>query len=48
VAEALGFSLDSSSNLTLAESLDKMVLPGNDMANKLIRIMATRSMCQAS
>jgi hypothetical protein len=43
----LGFALDSSSNKALAESLDKIVLPDNEMANKLIRIMATRSMCQA-
>jgi len=48
VVEALGFELDSASNKSLALSLDKIVLPGNDMANKLIRIMATRSMCQAS
>ncbi len=47
MVEALGFALDSSSNKALAESLDKIVLPDNEMANKLIRIMATRSMCQA-
>ena len=47
VVEALGFSLQSGSNGELAASLDKIEVPGNEMANKLIRIMATRCMQQA-
>ena len=42
-----GFSISLESSKSFAESLDKAAKPGNPFFNKLIRIMATRSMNQA-
>lgn len=42
-----GFDISMESSKTFAESLDRAVKPGNPFFNKLIRIMATRSMNQA-
>ncbi|EEP80962.1 mitotic control protein dis3 [Uncinocarpus reesii 1704] len=42
-----GFSLDVSSSLALATSLDKCVDPSNPFFNTLIRILATRCMTSA-
>uniref|UniRef100_A0A7S4N145 Ribosomal RNA-processing protein 44 n=1 Tax=Guillardia theta TaxID=55529 RepID=A0A7S4N145_GUITH len=47
ISQALGFKLECDSNKSLAESLNKMHIPGNEMANKLLRILATRCMTQA-
>ena len=43
----LGLTLDPSTSKTLAESLDRCVLPDEPYINKLIRIMTTRCMMQA-
>jgi exosome complex exonuclease DIS3/RRP44 len=42
-----GFDMSLESSKSFAESLDKAVKPGDPFFNKLIRIMATRSMNQA-
>lgn len=47
VCKSLGFDIDCSSNKALAASLDTVVDPKNPMANRLVRILATRSMSQA-
>ncbi|KAJ3051446.1 exosome catalytic subunit dis3 [Rhizophlyctis rosea] len=43
----LGLTLDPSTSKTLADSLDRCVLPEEPYINKLIRIMTTRCMMQA-
>ena len=40
-------SLDPSDSKSLAESLDRAVIPGDDFFNRLVRIMTTRCMYQA-
>jgi len=42
-----GVELDATSSLTLGASLDKCVKPDQPYFNKLVRILATRSMQQA-
>ncbi len=42
-----GFSLEVSSSRALADSLDAIVVPGDDYFNRLVRIMTTRCMYQA-
>ena len=44
---AFNLSLDPSDSKSLAESLDKAVIPGDDFFNRLVRIMTTRCMYQA-
>ena len=43
----IGFSLDYSSNKSLAESLDSIHRPNDPMFNKLVRILTTRCMHEA-
>ncbi|KAG0226605.1 exosome catalytic subunit dis3 [Actinomortierella wolfii] len=44
----LGFTIDHSNSKTLSESLDKMDMPEEPYFNKLVRIMTTRCMMQAT
>ncbi|KAF9971912.1 exosome catalytic subunit dis3 [Actinomortierella ambigua] len=44
----LGFTIDHSNSKTLSESLDKMEMPEEPYFNKLVRIMTTRCMMQAT
>lgn len=44
----LGYNLDYSSSRSLADSLDKIVRPKDPFFNKLVRIMATRCMNEAT
>jgi len=39
--------MDVSSNKSLASSLDKAIVPGNDYFNTMLRILTTRCMMQA-
>ena len=47
VVSSLGFELECDTNKALAESLNTIHCAGNPMANKLVRILATRCMSQA-
>ncbi|KXS21332.1 Dis3 protein [Gonapodya prolifera JEL478] len=47
ISESFGLSLDTSSSLSLAQSLDKAVVPGDSYLNTLLRILTTRCMMQA-
>ncbi|XP_071794054.1 DIS3-like exonuclease 1 [Asterias amurensis] len=46
-AKARGFTIDTSSNKTLAESLDKCVDPKDPVYNKILRSLATKAMSNA-
>nr|XP_023414124.1 DIS3-like exonuclease 1 isoform X3 [Loxodonta africana] len=46
-AKAKGFSIDTRSNKTLAESLDKANDPSDPIVNRLLRSMATQAMSNA-
>ncbi|XP_035667414.1 DIS3-like exonuclease 1 [Branchiostoma floridae] len=46
-AKAQGFSIDTSSNKALAESLDKCVNKDDPVVNKLLRTLATQAMSNA-
>ncbi|KAK5915867.1 hypothetical protein CesoFtcFv8_001419 [Champsocephalus esox] len=46
-ATAGGFTIDTSTNKALADSLDQAVDPQDPMVNRLLRIMATTAMSQA-
>ncbi|KAF4091014.1 hypothetical protein AMELA_G00032240 [Ameiurus melas] len=46
-AKSRGFSIDTRSNKTLADSLDRAVDPQDPMVNRLLRIMATQAMSNA-
>ena len=46
--QSLGYSLDYSSSRALAESLDRIVKKDDDFFNKLVRIMTTRCMNEAT
>lgn len=45
--EPYGLALNPHDSKSLAESLDKAVIPGDDFFNRLVRIMTTRCMYQA-
>lgn len=47
-AQAVGVSLDVSSSKALADSLDAATITGNPHFNKLLRILTTRCMMQAT
>lgn len=46
-AASRGYSIDTSSNLSLAASLDAAVDPHDPLVNQLLRMLATRAMVQA-
>ncbi|XP_072235996.1 DIS3-like exonuclease 1 [Leuresthes tenuis] len=46
-ATARGFTVDTRTNKTLADSLDRAVDPQDQLVNRLLRIMATQAMSQA-
>ncbi|XP_023264546.1 DIS3-like exonuclease 1 [Seriola lalandi dorsalis] len=46
-ARAKGFTIDTSSNKALAESLDRAVDPQDPLVNRLLRMMTTHAMSQA-
>ncbi|KAL4471595.1 hypothetical protein ABPG74_008488 [Tetrahymena malaccensis] len=48
ILQKIGFNLDYSSNRNLADSLDKVNRPNDHFFNKLVRIMTTRSMNEAT
>ncbi|KJE93202.1 DIS3-like exonuclease 1 [Capsaspora owczarzaki ATCC 30864] len=48
VATACGFSMDVTSNKTIADSLDACVVPGDPSVNKMIRTLATQAMSEAA
>ncbi|XP_067948007.1 exosome complex exonuclease RRP44-like [Watersipora subatra] len=47
VCKAYGIAMDVSSNKSLADSLDKAVIPDNPYFNTMLRILTTRCMMQA-
>uniref|UniRef100_A0A1A8J1S1 DIS3-like exonuclease 1 n=1 Tax=Nothobranchius kuhntae TaxID=321403 RepID=A0A1A8J1S1_NOTKU len=46
-AQARGFSIDTSTNKALADSLNRAVDPRDPLVNRLLRMMATQAMSQA-
>ncbi|KAK6476934.1 DIS3-like exonuclease 1 [Huso huso] len=46
-AKAKGFTIDTCSNKSLADSLDRAVDPADPLVNKLLRFMATQAMSNA-
>ncbi|XP_064620645.1 DIS3-like exonuclease 1 [Lineus longissimus] len=46
-AKSKGFTIDTSSNKALAESLDRSDVPGDPVINKLLRSLATQAMSNA-